>query len=146
MEKRLFVKSRNYLSLNIDSSKSIHKDDIVEVGYKVNSIIILLNITPNRFTIDNFSTLDNKRVGYDFYLSPLFNFKDKRGSSILYFGEDIDTIKNNYVYTLSECPKRHIIMVEEFKNKYYSKYDFRLITIEEERMMKMKSIGLDVVS
>jgi hypothetical protein len=92
-------------------------------------------------------TLDDKRIGYNSYMSPLYIFRNKLDSSIFYFGEDTNTVKHNKIYNLFyEDPAQTTIIVKEFKKELYSKTKFRLLSTEESRILKMKSIGFDFVN
>jgi hypothetical protein len=147
MRERLFVKSKVFLSIDLSTNESIHIGDIVEVGYKSYKKIVLLNQKSNVFTTDCFLTLDNKRLDYDPYLSPLYDFKLKPNSLVLYFGEDTKALKYNTIYHMISIDEyQNFLLLEEYPYIPVSKTKFRLLTIEEERMLKMKSVGFNFVS
>jgi hypothetical protein len=144
---RLFVKSRFYIPIDIEKNEFIQKGDIFEVGYKNGKRIILMNIIHNIFISDNFHTLDGngKRLGYEKFLSPLFELDGKEDSILFYFGENTDTIKNGMLYTMGMLVESSILL-KEFPDILFHKTKFRLLTVEEERILKMKTIGFDFVS
>lgn len=147
MRERLFVKCRNFLPFDVNKNEAIHVGDIVEVGYKMHKRIILLNQKHNIFVTDSFLTLDNKWLGYDPYISPLYDFKLKPNSLVLYFGEDTQTLKYNKVYNMICIDEnQRFLSLKEFPNMDIPKTKFRLLSTDESRILKMKSIGFDFVS